>query len=132
MLTPLRERLQAIACLLLSITRADGRTIPVGHTFALPTAAAGPVCQALGSLLDQVTWDDQAATEITLTVAGITDAPSRQLMLFAPEDNSRAHLTAVLEHLALRFGADAFRLASLADPDNLLLERRAAFQPWRR
>ena len=76
-------------------------------------------------------WDGQGAAEITLTLAGITDAPAQQLTLFDPQDDDRARLSALLDRLAARFGADAFRLASLADPDHLLLERRAAFQPWR-
>ena len=131
LLGPLRDRLQAVARILLAITRADGRTIPVSHTFALPTIAAEPVCLALAGLLDRVTWDGQGVAEITLTLAGITDAPAQQLTLFDPQDDDRARLSALLARLAARFGADAFRLASLADPDHLLLERRAAFQPWR-
>ena len=131
LLVPLRDRLQAVARILLAITRADGRTIPVSHTFPLPTAAAEPVRLALVSLLDHMTWDGQGAAEITLTLAGITDAPAQQLTLFDPQDDDRARLSALLDRLAARFGADAFRLASLADPDHLLLERRAAFQPWR-
>jgi nucleotidyltransferase/DNA polymerase involved in DNA repair len=130
LLTPLRDRLQAVARLLLTITRADGRTIPVTHTFPLPTAAGEPVHLALTGLLGRVTWDDQGAAEVVLTLAGITDAPSRQLTLFDPQEDDRARLSALLERLAARFGADAFRLASLSDPDHLLLERRAAFRPW--
>ena len=130
LLGPLRDRLQAVARLLLTITRADGRTIPVSHTFPQPTAAAEPVRLALAGLLDRVPWDGQGAAEITLTLAGITDAPAQQLTLFDPQDDDRARLSP-LDRLAARFGADAFRLASLADPDNLLLERRADFQPWR-
>ena len=108
------------------ITRADGRTIPLTHTFPQPTAAAEPVRLALAGLLERVPWDGQGAAEITLTLAGITDTPAQQLTLFDPHDDNRARLSA-LDRLAARFGADAFRLASLADPDNLLLERRAAF-----
>ena len=57
LLVPLRDRLQAVARLLLAITRADGRTLPVSHTFPLPTAAAEPVRLALAGLLERVTWD---------------------------------------------------------------------------
>jgi protein ImuB len=131
LLDPLRDRLQAIARMLLTITRADGRTLPVTHTFPQPTAAAGSVRLALADLLARMPWEGQGATEITLTLAGITDAPSQQLTLFADAtDNTRTRLTATLDRLAARFGADAFRLASLTDPDNLLLERRAAYLPW--
>ena len=72
-----------------------------------------------------MTWNGQGAAEITLTLAGITDAPGQQLTLFDLQDDSRARLTSLLDRLAARFGAEAFRLASLADPDHLLLERRA-------
>ena len=130
LLVPLRDRLQALARLLITITRADDRVIPVSHTFPVPTAAAEPVRLALVSLLERVTWDGQGAVEITLTLAGITDAPAQQLTLFDPQDDDGARLSALLARLAARFGADAFRLASLSDPDHLLLERRAAFQPW--
>jgi len=133
LLEPLRGRLQAAARLLLTIMRADGRTLPLTHTFPLPTAAAEPVRLALAGLLDRAPWDGQGAAEVVLTLAGITDAPSPQLTLFdldGADADKRARLTATLERLTARFGADAFRLASLADPDNLLLERRAAFGPW--
>ena len=130
LLIPLRDRLQAVARILLTITRADGRMIPVGHTFPLPTAAGAPVGLALAGLLDRVAWDGQDAAEMALTLAGISDAPTQQLTLFDPLDDGRARLSALLERLAARFGADAFRLASLSDPDHLLLERRATFQPW--
>ena len=131
LLVPLRDRLQASARILLNITRADGRTISVTHVCPQPTAAAGPVRLALAGLLARTPWEGQGATEITLTLAGITDAPGQQLTLFADTtDNTRTRLTATLDRLAARFGADAFRLASLTDPDHLLLERRAAFQPW--
>lgn len=131
LLDPLRDRLQAIARILLTITRADGRTIPVTHVFPQPTAAAGPVRLALTNLLARAPWEGQGATEITLTLAGITDTPGQQLTLFVDTtDNTRTRLTATLDRLAARFGANAFRLASLTDPDNLLLERRAAFQSW--
>ncbi len=131
LLGPLRDRLQAVARILLHLTRADGRTLPLTHTFPQPTAAAAPVRLALAGLLERMPWEGQGAAEITLTLAGITDTPGQQLMLFADtHDDNRARLTAALERLAARFGADAFRLASLADPDNLLLERRAVFAPW--
>jgi hypothetical protein len=130
LLTPLRDHLQAVRRLLLNVTRADGHAIPVSHAFALPTAAREPVRLALEGLLDSVAWEGQSAAEMTLTLAGITDAPSIQLTLFAPQDAGRARLTALLERLAGRFGADAFRQASLTDPGHLLLERRATFQPW--
>jgi hypothetical protein len=56
--------------------------------------------------------------------------PGQQLALFELQDDGRARLSVLLSRLSERFGADAFRLASLADPDNLLLERRATFVPW--
>jgi len=133
LLAPLRDRLQDAARVSLNVTRGDGRVIPVSHTFPLPTVALSTVRHALASLLERVTWHGEGAAEIVVTLAGITDAPSPQLTLFdldGADDGNRARLTAILERLAARFGADAFRLATLADPDHLLLERRAAFQPW--
>jgi hypothetical protein len=131
LLAPLRDRLQAAGRLALTITRADGRTLPLSHTFPQPTAAAEPLRLALAGLLARMTWDGAAASEVTLTLADITDAPGPQLPLFADTtDANRARLTAILDRLAARFGADAFRLARLADPEHLLLERRAAFGPW--
>jgi len=133
LLIPLRDRLQVIARILLHVTRADGRTIPVAHIFPLPTAAAEPVRLAVASLLARAPWDGQGVSEVTLTLAGITDTPGQQLALFDTGESggdSRARLTATLDRLAARFGADAFRLAMLADPDHLLPERRAAFVPW--
>ena len=131
LLGPLRDRLQTIGRLELHITCADGRTIPLAHTFPQPTAAAEPVRLALAGLLARMPWAGQGAAESTLTLAGITDAPGQQLLLFADAAaDNRARLTATLDRLAARFGADVFRLASLADPDHLLFERRAAFQPW--
>lgn len=131
LLGPLRDRLQAVAQIRLHVTRADGRTLPLTHTIPQPTAAAAPVRLALAGLLERLPWAGQGAAEITLTLAGITDTPGQQLMLFDdPHAANRARLTATLDRLAARFGADAFRLASLADPDHRLFERRAAFQAW--
>ena len=134
LLHPLRDRLQAVARVLLDITCADGRTILVSHTFPLPTAAAEPVRLALANLLTRAPWGGQGVSEVTLTLAGITDAPGQQLALFNTGEiggDSRARLTTTLDRLAARFGADAFRLAMLTDPDHLLPERRAAFVSWR-
>ena len=110
-----------------------GGVFPITHIFPLPTAAVEPVHLALASLLKRAPWDGQGVSEITLTLAGITDAPGQQLTLFDTAEgssDSRARLTAILDRLSARFGADAFRLAMLADPDHPLPERRAAFAPW--
>ena len=64
-------------------------------------------------------------------LAGITDIPGRQLALFDFGSEGRARLDATLDQLSARFGPDAFRLAVLADPDNLLPERRASWPRWR-
>jgi len=61
----------------------------------------------------------------------VASKAGRRLPQQVPEGYSRAHLTSLLDQLAARYGVEAFRLASLADPDHLLLERRAAFGPWR-
>lgn len=130
LLAPLRQQFQAIVRILLTVTRADGRVLPVSHAFPLPTAAAEPVRLALGGLLDRVAWDGQGAVEFSLTFAGITDAPGQQLPLFDLADGSRARLTATLDRLAGRFGADSFRLAFLVDDENPLPERRISLVPW--
>jgi protein ImuB len=131
LLVSLAARLQAAGRVVLEITRADGRVVPVSHTFPQPTAAVEPVRLAVGAALSRAAWDGQAAAEITLTLAGITDAPGEQLALFDAGEDNRSHLSALLERLAARFGPDAFRLATLADPDNPLPERRASLAGWR-
>jgi protein ImuB len=132
LLTSLARRLQAASRITLAVTRVDGRVVPVSHTFPLPTAAAEPVRLAIGAALGRVAWERQAASEITLTLAGITDAPGEQLALFdGGEDSSRSRLNTLLDRLAARFGPEAFRLATLADPDNPLPERRASLAGWR-
>ena len=127
LLAPLRERFQVISRVALSVTRADGRVVPAGYTFALPAAAPGPIRFALATALDRVVWDGQPAGEITLTLAGITDLPGRQLTLFDLNPDNQARLQATLDQLAARFGPDAFRFASLTDPDNPLPERRISW-----
>ena len=127
---PLRDRLQAVARLLLAITRRWPHNPGQPHLLAAhrrgragaPGTGGPPGSDAVGRA---------RPAEIILTLAGITDAPAQQLTLFDPQDDDRARLSALLERLAALFGADAFRLASLTDPDHLLLERRAAFQPCR-
>jgi len=131
LLAPLRERLQAASRVLLVVVRADGRTVTAGHTLPVPAAAAEPVRLALAAALDRVAWNGQSAAEITLTLAGITDAPGRQLALFDFTTGHRTRLAATLDRLAARFGPDSFRLATLTDPDNLLPERRFGLSRWR-
>jgi protein ImuB len=131
LLAPLRERLQAASRVLLVVVRADGRTVTAGHTLPVPAAAAEPVRLALAAALDRVAWNGQGAAEITLTLAGITDAPGRQLALFDFTTGHRTRLAATLDRLAARFGPDSFRLATLTDPDNLLPERRFGLSQWR-
>jgi nucleotidyltransferase/DNA polymerase involved in DNA repair len=131
LLSSLAGRLQAASRVTLEITRADGRFVPVSHAFPLPTAAAEPVRLAIGAALGRVAWEGQGATEITLTLAGITDAPGEQLALFDVEENSRSRLGVLLDRLATRFGPEAFQLATLTDPDNPLPERRAGLSRWR-
>jgi nucleotidyltransferase/DNA polymerase involved in DNA repair len=128
----LAGRLQAAHRLTLAVTRVDGRVVPVSHTFPLPTAATEPVRLAIGTALGRVAWEGQAAADITLTFADITDAPGEQLTLFdGEEDNSRSRLGALLDRLAIRFGPEAFRLATLTDADNPLPERRVSLTGWR-
>jgi protein ImuB len=131
-LVSLVGRLQAANRLTLEVTREDGRIVPIDHVFPQPTAAAEPVRLAIGAALYRVAWEGQAAAEITLTFAGITDAPGEQLPLFdGGDDGSRSRLGALLDRLATRFGSEAFRLATLADPENPLPERRASLTGWR-
>jgi protein ImuB len=132
LLASLRGRLHAANRVALEVTRADGRVVPVSHTFSLPTAAVEPVRLAIEAALGRVAWEGEGVAEITLTLAGITDAPGEQLALFDEgEEDSRSRLSALLDRLAARFGPDAFRLAILADPGNPLPERRASLSRWR-
>ena len=128
LLAPVRAQLEAVGRLTLMVTRADGRVIPTTHTFPLPTAAAEPIRLGLIAALDRVVWAGQGAVEVSLTLADLTDPPAQQLALFDFQREERERLAALLDRLAVRFGADAFRLAALADPDNPLPERRVAWQ----
>jgi len=131
LLASLAGRLQAASRVTLQVTRADGRIVPAGHTFPLPTAADEPVRLAIRAALGRVAWEGQGAAEITLTLGGITDAPGEQRTLFDVAEDSRSRLGALLDRLATRFGPEAFRLATLADPDNPLPERRVSLAGWR-
>ena len=140
LLTPLSERFQAVGRITLAVTRADRRIIPVGHTFSQPTAALGSVRLGLEAALARVCWEGQPAVSVALTFGGISDAPVRQLTLLDPAApfgeetdaiaDSRLQLKATLDRLAARFGSEAFRIASLTDPDNLLPERRASWRSF--
>jgi protein ImuB len=130
LLLPLQERLQAVARLALLVTRADGRAVPANHVFPQPTAAIETVRLGLAAALDRVAWDGQPATELTLTLGGITDAPGQQLALFDLSLDGRARLESTLRRLSARFSPGAFRLAVLADPDNPLPERRTGWQDF--
>jgi hypothetical protein len=127
LLSPLRDQLQAAGWLALSITRGDRRVIPVKHTFPLPTALGNTVKLALSGVLERVTWDGEGAADVTLTFGDITDAPVQQLSLF-DTPSPRALLTATLQKLAARYGADTFCMAALTEPDHPLAERRVSWQ----
>jgi hypothetical protein len=127
LLTPLHAHLQAVGRLALAVTREDGRTLPAAHVFPLPTAAAAPIRHALTAMVERLAWDGAGAADVTLTLSGITDAPAGQLALFT-DSAPRAELAALLDRLTARFGADAFRMAVLADPTHPLPERRVT---WR-
>jgi nucleotidyltransferase/DNA polymerase involved in DNA repair len=128
LLLPLQERMQAISRINLTATRVDGRVLPSTHTFPVPTAAGERVRLALGTAFDRIRWEEQPATEFTVSLAGITDAPCPQLTLFDFDTDNHKRLHKALEHLALRYGETTFCQAALVDPDNLLPERRAS---WR-
>lgn len=127
---PIRAHLQAIGRLALTITRADARTASADHVFPLPTAAAEPLRLGLAAALGRVTWGGEGVVDVTLTLAGITDPPSKQLSLFDAAPTTRAALTATLDRLATRFGPEAFRMAILTDPDNRLPERRVSWRSF--
>jgi nucleotidyltransferase/DNA polymerase involved in DNA repair len=139
LLTPLRARLQAVGRVRLAAVRADGRTVVGGYIFPQPTAAPEAIRLGLAAALDKLTWDEQPAAEITLTLGDIRDGPVQQLNLFdaglwpdatGDAGESRAALCGVLDRLAARYGADAFRMASLYSPDHPLPERRAGWRPF--
>jgi nucleotidyltransferase/DNA polymerase involved in DNA repair len=130
LLAPLNARLQAVGKIRLAILRSDRRIVSVGHTFPLPTAAFQTIRLALGSALEQAPWDGEAAADIILTLADITDAPVHQLSLLDTPPTPREVLAATLERLAARFGPDTFRMAVLSDPTHPLPERRANWKEF--
>lgn len=130
LLQPLNARLQAIGRLRLAIQRSDRRLVSVGHTFPLPTAASLTIKLAISSALERVPWEGEAATDITLTLADITDAPVHQLSLLDVTPTPREVLSATLDRLAARFGPNTFRMAMLSDPSHPLPERRANWKEF--
>lgn len=129
-LAQLQARCQAIGRLTLMITRGDGRLLSNQHTFPRPTAALAPIRATLDALLERTTWRDAGASDSTLTLAEITDAPAPQLTLWAEATNPRAALTALVSQLAPRFGPQTFQMAALVAPSHPLPERRACWQAF--
>jgi nucleotidyltransferase/DNA polymerase involved in DNA repair len=139
LLTSLRAQLQVVGRVRLVATRADGRAVAGSYIFPQPTASAAAIRLGLAAALDRLAWDEghyggTPASEIVLTLGDIRDGPAQQLTLFDaglwPDgDENRAALRAVLDRLAARYGANAFRVAALHNPDHPLPERRAG---WRR
>ena len=128
LLGPVRDQLLTVGSMTLTVTRADGRVFPVTHHFPLPVVGAEPIRLGLVSTLDRVVWAEQGALEVNLKLANLTDPPARQLTLFDFQNEERDRLKETLTQLAARFDADAFRMATLVDPDNALPERRATWQ----
>jgi nucleotidyltransferase/DNA polymerase involved in DNA repair len=127
LLAPLHAQFQAVGKLRLTITRGDRRVVSVAHTFPLPTAASNSIKLALRAQLDQIAWDGEGATDASLSLSEIADAPTPQLTLFdAP--TPRETLAKTLTALSARYGAGAFHMASLTEPDHPLPERRASWQ----
>ena len=129
-LTQLQARGQAVGRLTLTVLRADGRLLPAQHTFPQPTAALAPLRAALSALLAHTAWRANGASELTLTLAEITDAPAQQLTLWTEASSPRAALTALLDQLTPRFGPQTFRMAALVEPSHPLPERRASWQAF--
>jgi DNA polymerase IV len=129
LLTPLRDQLQAIGRLKLVITRGDRRTVSVKHIFPMPTATESSIKLALDRVLGRVEWNGEGASDVSLTLGDITDAPAQQLSLF-DTPTPRETLTATLESLAARYGPDSFCMAVLTEPDHPLPERRVSWQKF--
>jgi nucleotidyltransferase/DNA polymerase involved in DNA repair len=130
LLKPIRGRLQAVGWLSLTVTRGDRRVLlPVQHTFAMPTAAPGPIRLAFEKLLGRVAWEGEGAWDIVVALGDITDAPAQQLSLL-DEPTPREKLAATLAQLAARYGRDTFCMASLTEPDHPLPERRVSWQQF--
>ena len=132
LLDPLRDQLQAIGWLRVTITRGDRRTISVKHTFPMPTAIGSSVKLALDRVLGRVEWTvgpdaGEGASDASLILGDITDAPAQQLSLLETP-SPREALTATLEKLAARYGRDSFCMAVLTEPDHPLPERRVSWQ----
>jgi hypothetical protein len=130
----LRDQLQAIGWLGLDVTRGDRRTVSVKHTFPMPTAVGSSVKLALDRVLGRVEWTvgpdaGEGATDVSLTLGDITDAPAQQLSLL-DIPTPRETLIATLDKLAARYGRDAFCMAALTEPDHPLAERRVSWQKF--
>ena len=105
--------------------------MPVGHTFPQPTAAAEPVRLALAAACWHACLGRAGRGGDHLTLAGITDAPGRQLTLFdLTADDNRARLDRDPGPSGGALRGGRLPAGTLADPDNLLPERRAVLQPW--
>jgi hypothetical protein len=127
-LAQLQANFQAVGRLTLTVTRADGRLLPGQHTFPRPTAALASIRATLNTLLERTAWRDAGASEITLTLEEITDAPAQQLTLWEEATSPRAALVALLSQLTPRFGPQAFQMAALVEPSHPLPERRSNWQ----
>ena len=127
-LAQLQANFQAVGRLTLIVTRADGRLLPGQHTFPRPTAALASIRATLNTLLERTAWRDAGASEITLTLEEITDAPAQQLTLWEEATSPRAALVALLSQLTPRFGPQAFQMAALVEPSHPLPERRSNWQ----
>ena len=112
------------------MTRADGRLLPSQHIFPRPTAALASIRATLNTLLERTTWRNAGASEMTLTLEEITDAPAQQLTLWEEASSPRATLTALLSQLTPRFGPQTFQMAALVEPSHPLPERRASWQAF--
>ena len=95
----------------------------------MPTAVGSSVKLALDRVLGRVEWNGEGATDVSLTLGDITDAPAQQLSLL-DTPTPRETLAATLESLAARYGRNAFCMALLTEPDHPLPERRASWQKF--
>jgi len=106
------------------------RLLSSQHTFPRPTAALAPIRATLDALLERTAWRDAGASDMTLTLEEITDAPAQQLTLWEEATSPRAALTALSSQLAPRFGPQTFQMAALVEPSHPLPERRACWQAF--
>jgi nucleotidyltransferase/DNA polymerase involved in DNA repair len=132
LLAEVRGSLRACGGACLSIYLEDGSVQEGTRSFLFPTADQALVTRSLEGLLDRMRWTAPAVA-LSVSLEQIQDQVVEQLTLFPAacdgvEDEREHRLGEVARYLAVRFGANRLRRASLIQPHAPLPEWRAQ---WR-